>query len=166
MFYTKDVTVKLLPFDNKSEFQVVLDMPEGTTVEQTGRVLDEMAASGLARGENGLEVYVMCEIPNNVILAEEFASLMGEEGTYIELTGRDTDTNAAVRSQGYHDVIDEYPDIEMVAQQSANWSQPEAFTVMETLIQAHPDMKGVISGNDTMAMGAMAATSPVRSRPA
>jgi multidrug efflux pump subunit AcrB len=38
------VIMKMLPFDNKSEFQVVLDMPEGTTVEQTGRVLQEMAA--------------------------------------------------------------------------------------------------------------------------
>ena len=37
------VVMKMLPFDNKSEFQVVLDMPEGTTVEQTGRVLDDMA---------------------------------------------------------------------------------------------------------------------------
>ena len=37
------VVLKMLPFDNKSEFQVVLDMPEGTSVEQTGRVLDEMA---------------------------------------------------------------------------------------------------------------------------
>ena len=37
------VVMKMLPFDNKSEFQVVLDMPEGTTVEQTGRVLQEMA---------------------------------------------------------------------------------------------------------------------------
>jgi len=38
------VVMKMLPFDNKSEFQVVLDMPEGTSVEQTTRVLDEMAA--------------------------------------------------------------------------------------------------------------------------
>ena len=38
------VIMKMLPFDNKSEFQVVLDMPEGTTLEHTGRVLDEMAA--------------------------------------------------------------------------------------------------------------------------
>ena len=37
------VVMKMLPFDNKSEFQVILDMPEGTSVEQTGRVLDEMA---------------------------------------------------------------------------------------------------------------------------
>ena len=40
------------------------------------------------------------------ILAEYFAQLMGEEGKFVELTGRDTDTNAHIRSQGYHDVLD------------------------------------------------------------
>jgi multidrug efflux pump subunit AcrB len=39
---SKAVVLKMLPFDNKSEFQVVLDMPEGTSLEQTTRVLDEM----------------------------------------------------------------------------------------------------------------------------
>ena len=45
----------------------------------------------------------------------------------------------------------------MVAQQTANWSQTEAYTVMESILQANPGIKGVISGNDTMAMGAWAA---------
>ncbi len=40
---TRSVVLKMLPFDNKSEFQVVLDMPEGTSLERTTRVLDEMA---------------------------------------------------------------------------------------------------------------------------
>jgi multidrug efflux pump subunit AcrB len=39
------VVLKMLPFDNKSEFQVVVDMPEGTPVEETARVLDELAES-------------------------------------------------------------------------------------------------------------------------
>ena len=91
------------------------------------------------------------------LVAEEFARLMGEEGPYIELTGRDTDTNAHVRSQGYHDVLDALSGMEMVAQQTANWSQTEAFDVMESLLQANPDVKGVICGNDTMALGAQAA---------
>ena len=86
------------------------------------------------------------------ILAEEFVRLMGEEGTYIELTGKDTDTNAHVRSEGYHEVIDKIPSMEMVAQQTANWSQDEGFSVMESLLQANPDVKGVIAGNDTMAL--------------
>ena len=82
---------------------------------------------------------------------------MGEEGNYVELLGRDSDTNAGIRSSGYHNVIDQYPDLKMVAQQSANWSQTEAYQKMESILQANPDIKGVISGNDTMAMGAWAA---------
>jgi pyruvate,water dikinase len=39
------------------------------------RVLSEMAENGLKRGENGLQVYIMCEIPNNVILIVEFSKL-------------------------------------------------------------------------------------------
>jgi erythritol transport system substrate-binding protein len=89
--------------------------------------------------------------------AEEFVKLMGEKGNYVELVGRESDTNAGVRSKGYHDVIDKYTGMKMVARQSANWSQPEAFKKMETILQANPDIKGVISGNDTMAMGAIAA---------
>ena len=89
--------------------------------------------------------------------AQKFMELMGGEGNYVELLGRESDTNAHVRSQGYHDVIDDYPDMKMVAQQTANWSQTEAFNRMESILQANPNIKGVISGNDTMALGAEAA---------
>ncbi|TNE44863.1 MAG: efflux RND transporter permease subunit [Sphingomonadales bacterium] len=44
MFYFKAVTVKLLPFDNKSEVQLVVDMPEGTSLEATSRILDQATA--------------------------------------------------------------------------------------------------------------------------
>ena len=47
-FYTKDVTVKLLPFDNKSELQVVADLPEGSSIEETSRLLTEIAGVALA----------------------------------------------------------------------------------------------------------------------
>ncbi|ESU26415.1 multidrug resistance protein AcrB/AcrD/AcrF family protein [Flavobacterium limnosediminis JC2902] len=43
MFFTKSVAVKMLPFDNKNEFQVVIDMPEGTTLERTAAVTKEIA---------------------------------------------------------------------------------------------------------------------------
>ena len=43
MFFTKSVAVKMLPFDNKNEFQVVVDMPEGTTLERTAAVTKEVA---------------------------------------------------------------------------------------------------------------------------
>ena len=44
LFYTSDVTVKLLPFDNKAELQVLADLPEGSSVEDTDRVLQEIVA--------------------------------------------------------------------------------------------------------------------------
>ncbi len=44
LFYTQHVTVKLLPFDNKTELQVVVDLPEGSSVEETDRVLQTVAA--------------------------------------------------------------------------------------------------------------------------
>jgi pyruvate,water dikinase len=52
-----------------------LMIPFCRTVEEGRRVLAEMARHGLKRGEDGLEVYVMCEIPSNVILAEQFAEI-------------------------------------------------------------------------------------------
>ncbi|WP_395660322.1 efflux RND transporter permease subunit [Aestuariivirga sp.] len=47
-FYTKHVTVKLLPFDNKSELQVVVDLPEGSSIEETSRLLTGIAGMALA----------------------------------------------------------------------------------------------------------------------
>ena len=52
-----------------------LMIPFCRTVQEGERVLAEMAKHGLRRGEGGLEVYVMCEIPSNVILAEQFAAI-------------------------------------------------------------------------------------------
>jgi len=88
---------------------------------------------------------------------EEFVKRMKEKGNYVELVGRESDTNAGIRSKGYHDVVDQYPDLKLVARQSANWSQTEAFSKVESILQANPNIQGLISGNDTMAMGAMAA---------
>ncbi|HEY8261028.1 MAG TPA: putative PEP-binding protein, partial [Methylosinus sp.] len=53
---------------------VVVMIPFCRAVKEADRVLETMAANGLKRGENGLQIYVMCEIPSNVILAKEFAA--------------------------------------------------------------------------------------------
>lgn len=90
-------------------------------------------------------------------VAEKLVQLMHEHGNYIELTGRESDTNAAIRTRGFHDVIDQYPEMKMVGRQSANWSQPEAYDKTETMIQSAPSIQGVVAGNDTMALGAAAA---------
>lgn len=53
---------------------VIVMVPFCRTPAEADRVLAVMAESGLRRGENGLQIYMMCEIPSNVILAEEFAT--------------------------------------------------------------------------------------------
>ncbi|HLV65062.1 MAG TPA: phosphoenolpyruvate synthase [Polyangiaceae bacterium] len=50
-------------------------IPFCRTLDEGRRVVEELAKNGLVRGQNELEVYVMCEIPNNVILAEEFSEI-------------------------------------------------------------------------------------------
>ncbi len=91
------------------------------------------------------------------LVGEKFTEAMEGQGEYIELLGRETDTNAHVRSEAYHNAIDQYADMTMVAQETANWDQQEAFTKVQTLLEAHPNVKGIIAGNDTMALGAVAA---------
>jgi erythritol transport system substrate-binding protein len=89
--------------------------------------------------------------------AQEWVKAMGSKGTYVELFGNPTDNNAKVRSDAYHAVIDQYPDLQMVQKETANWDRQQGKTKMETLLQAHPDITGVIAGNDEMALGAIQA---------
>ena len=91
------------------------------------------------------------------LAAEAFVEAMGQKGNYVELVGKATDTNAGVRSTGFANVISQYPDLTLVQQETANWDQQEAFTKMETILQRDSNIQGVIAGNDTMALGAVAA---------
>ncbi|AZL60232.1 efflux RND transporter permease subunit [Tabrizicola piscis] len=64
--YTRDVTVKLLPFDNKSELSVVIDLPEGSAVEATDRVARDVAAIVLQLAEvTSVQTYVATPAPFN-----------------------------------------------------------------------------------------------------
>lgn len=94
----------------------------------------------------------------SMIVAQDFVDALGPSGgPYVELLGRESDTNAQVRTAGFHAILDLHPNLVRVSAQAANWSQSEAFQKTETILQAHQDIRGIISGNDTMALGALAA---------
>jgi len=112
----------------------------------------EINRNGLAKAQ-----LVSNNFQGAVLGATYFAKLMGAKGDYAELLGKASDTNAGVRSKGYHSVLNGLKGMKMVAQQTANWDQTQAFNVTQTMLQAHPTIKGIISGNDTMALGAEAA---------
>lgn len=89
-----------------------------------------------------------------VELGQYFVRQLNKKGKYVELLGLVGDNNTWNRSKGFHSVVDDFPDIEMVAQQSADFDRNKAMEVMESILQSNPDIDAVFCGNDAMAMGA------------
>jgi len=89
--------------------------------------------------------------------AEEFAKATGGKGEYVELFGNPTDNNAQVRSDGYAEVLSQYPDLKLVQKETANWDRAQGKEKMEIMLSAHPNITGVVAGNDEMALGAIQA---------
>jgi ABC-type sugar transport system substrate-binding protein len=89
-----------------------------------------------------------------VALGEYFVEEVGEAGNYVEILGLVGDNNTWNRSKGFHSVVDRFPKLKMVAQQSADFDRAKALEVLESILQKHPDIKAVFCGNDAMAMGA------------
>ena len=112
----------------------------------------EISEQGIAKSQ-----IVSNNAQGATIGAEAWVEAMGGTGTYVELFGNPTDNNAQVRSDGYAGVISGYPDLVKVGQETANWDRAEGKSKMEGLLAAHPDITGVISGNDEMALGAIEA---------
>jgi erythritol transport system substrate-binding protein len=88
---------------------------------------------------------------------QQWVKSVGDKGNYVELLGNPSDNNAATRSNGYESVLSQFDDLKKVGSQVANWDRTQGHDKMQSLLQAHPDIIGVISGNDEMALGAVAA---------
>jgi ribose transport system substrate-binding protein len=89
-----------------------------------------------------------------VALGKYFVQQLNKKGKYVELLGLVGDNNTWNRSKGFHEVVDNYPGLKMVAQQSADFDRNKGMEVLESILQAHGDINGVFCGNDAMAMGA------------
>lgn len=109
----------------------------------------EIAANDAATSQILSDNYSGC-----VALGQYFVEQVGEMGTYVELLGLVADTNTWNRSKGFHSVVDRFPELKMVAQQSADFDRTKALEVLESILQAHPNIDAVFCGNDAMAMGA------------
>ena len=89
--------------------------------------------------------------------AQQWVEAVGDKGKYVELFGNPADNNAATRSNGYETVLTQYPDLVKAAKEVADWDRTKGHAKMQSMLQAHPDIIAVISGNDEMALGAIAA---------
>lgn len=89
-----------------------------------------------------------------VELGEYFVRQLNKKGKYVELLGLVGDNNTWNRSKGFHSVVDHFPELKMVSQQSADFDRSKAMEVLESIMQSNPDINAVFCGNDAMAMGA------------
>ena len=89
--------------------------------------------------------------------AVTWQELVGDEARYVEFFGNPSDNNAATRSNGYNTVLSQYSGLEKVAEEVANWDRTQGYNRMQSIMQAHDQIDAVISGNDEMALGAIAA---------
>ena len=112
----------------------------------------EINQSGLAKAQ-----LVSNNAQGAALGAMAWVEAIGGEGSYVELFGAPSDNNAQTRSNGFETVLTQYPDLEKKAQEVANWDRTQGYSKMQSMLQANPDISGVISGNDEMALGAIAA---------
>ena len=89
-----------------------------------------------------------------VEMGQYFVKKMNGKGKYVELLGILGDNNTWNRSKGFHSVVDNYPELKMVSQQTAEFDRTKAMEVLESILQANPEIDAVFCGNDAMAMGA------------
>jgi ribose transport system substrate-binding protein len=108
----------------------------------------EVNATDVATSQILSDSYAGC-----VAIGKYFVEKLNKQGKYVEILGMVGDNNTWSRSKGFHSVLDHYPELVMVAQQSADFDRNKALEVMESILQVHPDIRGVFCGNDAMAMG-------------
>jgi len=101
--------------------------------------------------------------PNDVAASEQLATMLFEEmggsGEVIHLTGVPGNTADILRTEGFERALAKFPNIELVAREPGQFNRGDAEPVISALLTAHPNVKGIFSQNDDMAMGVLAALS-------
>ena len=91
------------------------------------------------------------------LAAKTIGEKLGGKGKIVILQGQAGTSAARERAEGFANGLKAYPGIQVVAQQPADFDRTKGLDVMSNLLQAHPDVQGVIAANDEMALGAIKA---------
>lgn len=108
-----------------------------------------------------LDNWVCHTSPDNVIggynTAKALFDAIGGKGQVFCIEGMLTNTASIDRVKGFYQAVEEYPDIEVVLDDTANWNTTEALTLVETNLTKYPDVAGIWCANDNMATGTLQA---------
>jgi ribose transport system substrate-binding protein len=85
------------------------------------------------------------------------AEKLGDRGKIAVLEGIPGHETGDARLSGFHDVLAQFPDMEIVASQTANWERDQGFNVFQNILQSHPEVKALFACSDLMALGAVEA---------
>lgn len=149
-FQTQQLDVVLInPVDSDAATAIVNPLLEADIpVVAVDRAVTDSAVSSFVASDN---------VEGGRLAAQALAEAIGEEGQVIVLQGVAGTSASRERGQGFSEGIAEFPDIEVVATQPANFDRSQGLDVATNLLQANPDVVGVFAENDEMALGAIQA---------
>ncbi|MEU0048690.1 substrate-binding domain-containing protein [Streptomyces sp. NPDC006309] len=130
----------------------------GNSVKAAGRAGIPVIA--VDRGVNKASVDALVASDNvagGELAAKTIAEKLGGRGRIVILQGQAGTSAARERAQGFANGLKAYPGIRVLAQQPADFDRTKGLDVMSNLLQAHPDVQGVVAANDEMALGAIKA---------
>jgi ribose transport system substrate-binding protein len=88
---------------------------------------------------------------------EYLAEALNRQGKVVELEGTPGSSAARDRGAGFNQAITAYPDVEVIARETANFNKPDGQTVFARMLTEHPEIEGVFAHNDDMILGAIEA---------
>ncbi|MEU2440957.1 substrate-binding domain-containing protein [Streptomyces rubradiris] len=130
----------------------------GNSVKAAGKA--DIPVVAVDRGVNHASVATLVASDNvagGELAAKTVAEKLGGSGKIVILQGQAGTSAARERAAGFAKGLKAYPGIRVLAQQPADFDRTKGLDVMSNLLQAHPDVQGVIAANDEMALGAIKA---------
>jgi ribose transport system substrate-binding protein len=148
--------IVIAPNDSKAVVPALSEAQKaGVHIINIDNAIDLAAAEA---GDLDVEIFISADnVIGGQLATSYLAALLGGSGKVAMLEGIPGVENAEGRKAGFLNVVKLFPDIEVVAMQTANWETEQALNVFSNILQAHPDIDGLFCANDMMALGAIQA---------
>jgi len=134
--------------------------------DSTNPISDKAKAAGIPivsfnnnfQNQNDIECSVDSDLKQSGILEIEYlAKKVNYKGNVAIIMGTMGEDGQRLRTQAFHEVIDKYPDMKIVAEQTAQWNRAKGKALMESWLESSKDINVVACENDEMAIGALTA---------